>query len=277
MDYLGYWGLNSVPFENTRNTKFFYASHDHMEALQRLLYLVRSGSTGFAMLTGEIGCGKTITRTVLEKQLASSNYKVVGLENSNFPFNYLVAEAITVLTGDKIVKEKSNKYEIMELFRDIMREQIIRRDVHLVIILDEAQEIGPKTLVELKNLTNINAEDKNYLTFILVGQPELRMTIKTLPQLDQRIGLRFHLNPLSTKESGEYMEHRLRIAGHPTGKIFTQDAIDAIARDTNGVPREINRIGQLSLDLAFSLEGKEVSKAIVNTIIKDLHKQNGLQ
>lgn len=276
MDYLNYWGLTNPPFENTRNTKFYFASHNHMEALQRLLYLVRNGNTGFAMLTGEIGCGKTITQTVLSKQLNSSNYKVITLENSNLPFSFLVSQMIANITGEKLVKEKANKYEAMELFRDIMREQIIRRDLHLVIILDEAQEMNDKTLIELKNLTNINAEDRNYLTFVLVGQPELRSTIKALPQLDQRIGLRFHLNPLGNKEVGGYIEHRLKIAGHPTGKVFTPDAVSAVYKETGGVPREINRIGQLSLDLAFSLEEENVQKSVVETIIQDIHRQNGI-
>ncbi len=87
MDYIGYWKLKDKPFENTRNSKFFYSSENHAEALERLLYIIRNRNMNFGLLTGEIGSGKTITKTVLEHQLLKENFEVVSIENSCFPFH----------------------------------------------------------------------------------------------------------------------------------------------------------------------------------------------
>ena len=128
---------------------------------------------------------------------------------------------------------------------------------------------------ELKNLTNLASDEGNYLTIILVGQPELRDILNKIPQVDQRVSLRFHLNFLRREEIKEYIGHRLKMAGGASGKIFDQDAVDLIYHESKGVPRKINRICKLALDQGYSLDAPRIGKEIVTGIVNDLHRQKG--
>jgi general secretion pathway protein A len=231
---------------------------------------------GIGVLTGEIGCGKTITRTVIENVLDRNLYELVTLESSDLPFNHLLAEFINQIDYKGIEIARLSKFELLFHFKKCLKEKIINHGRHLVIFLDEAQQMEPMTLDELKNLSNISSEEENYLTIILVGQPELRDILKNMPQIDQRVSLRFHLNFLNAEEIRGYICHRLKSAGHVTGEVFTKEAIEFMYRDSKGIPREINRIAKLALDRAFSLQRRRIGKEIVAGIITDLHRQKGI-
>jgi general secretion pathway protein A len=277
MDYVEYWRLGEKPFENTRNSKFFFESPDHIEALERMLYLVRDRNLGLGLLTGEVGSGKTITRTVLENRLPPEEYEVVSLEYSNFTSSDILADILHRATGDSFAPEqRRDKFLMVERFRKLLADRVIRPGKHLVLIFDEAQEVPEASLVDLKNLTNMSSEEENYITEIFVGQPELRERIRRLPQLDQRISLRFHLNALYEESVRDYIRHRLIVAGHGDGEVFTEGCMPLIHEETRGIPREVNRLCSLALDRAFSLELRGVDEAVVRSIIKDLHRQKGL-
>jgi len=276
-DYLEYWSLHRKPFENNTDPDFFYESYDHIEALERLFYIIEEGNMNFGMLTGEIGCGKTITRSVLKERLSSIKYDVIDLENSNFPFKYILLECLQRMSlEDFDPGTKDNDfYFFLKEFKKLLDIKIVNRKKNLVIILDEAQQLTKESIIELKNLTNITFNNQSYITIILLGQPELRSVVKNLPQVDQRVSLRYHLNPLSEKDVAGYLTHRLKVAGHPDGDIFTKKAVQILCQVTGGIPREINRICQLSLDRSFSLRLESIDEDVVRSIVMDLQKQDG--
>lgn len=274
MNYLDYWKLKDKPFEGTRNTKFFFASESHAEALERLLYIIRDRNMNFGLLTGDIGSGKTITKTILEHQLLKENFEVVSIENACFPFHPTLIEIVSQLKNRKIDIKENDEYAAMNILKDLLVKIVIENDRHLVILLDEAHQLEKACLDKIKNLTNICSEDENYLTIILIGQPELKALIRSLPQLDQRVSLRYHLKYLPLKEVKDYINHRLRVAGCDNYAIFSNETIDLIYNATSGIPREINRVCRLALDSAFSDKKTQVSESIVISIIKDINIQS---
>jgi general secretion pathway protein A len=231
----------------------------------------------FGMLTGEIGCGKTITRSVFKKRLSPIRFDVIDMENSNLPFNFIMLECIQKMSADdfnpKLADE--NIYYLLKEFKKLLKIKIVQRQKNLVIILDEAQQLSKEAIVELKNLTNITYDDQSYITVILMGQPELGASVRNLPQIDQRISLRYHLNPLREKDVDGYLIHRLKVAGHPDGDVFVPEAVQLLCQVTGGIPREINRICKLAMDRAFSLRLSHIDSETINSIVMDLYKQDG--
>ena len=128
------------------------------------------------------------------------------------------------------------------------------------------------TLNELKLLTNWNGGGKNFLTIILLGQPELRNLVCKLPPINQRISLRFHLNALGMPEVGAYLQHRLRAAGHPTGDLFPLETAARLFQASNGIPRELNRLAKLGLELSWVKHLPQVTVPAVDAVIRDLSR-----
>lgn len=275
MDLLAHWGLTERPFEPTWDTRFFYQGREYDEALSRLDFLAGEQTMLLGLLTGEVGCGKTVTRAVFAEQLAEQpDFHVVTLENSAFSFNELLGLVLRELEPDAAGPVRT-RYSRYERFNAVM-ERLDEEGRHLVLLFDEAQEMSPATLNELKLLTNLNRAGHGRLTVILVGQPELRERVARLPAIDQRIGLRFHLNPLSGAESAEYLRHRLQVAGHPTGELFAPEAVESAFQNSQGVPRELNRIAKLALEFAWVNEYPKVTSAAINAVARDLNRQQRL-
>jgi general secretion pathway protein A len=237
---------------------------------------------GIGMLTGEIGSGKTMTRTVLERSISRHEYEVVGLDSHGLEFNDLLFDIIKNITFQHISFEisqfnlenrRDDLYYLLETFQKCLNHLYLVEKRHLVIIIDEAQQLNHHTLDQIKNLTNLGTENGKYLTVLFIGQPELRDTIMKLKQLDQRVSLRFHLNNLGLEDCLKYIQHRLRVAGCSREDLFTADSADALYRHTHGVPREINRVCKLALDYGSSIAAKEIDKDTVRMIIDDMLTQ----
>jgi general secretion pathway protein A len=146
----------------------------------------------------------------------------------------------------------------------------------LVLLFDEAQDLGPENLMHLKRLSNLNGEIDGRITILLIGQPELRDQVAQLPPLDQRISLRFHLPNLAHDEVGAYLKYRLQIAGHPHGDIFSAEAAQLLHRSSRGVPREINRLAKLSLEAASATGRADVGEDLVRSVVEDLRRHQTL-
>jgi general secretion pathway protein A len=144
----------------------------------------------------------------------------------------------------------------------------------LIITLDEAQQINESVIDELKNLTNISFEAENCLSLFFIGQPELRDKIKKLKPVNQRIFLRFHLNNLDYKNMVKYIRHRLRIAGLQNYSIFTDSAFELMFRETDGIPREINRLCKIALNYGYVQNLTEISDIDIQVIIDDIRKHS---
>lgn len=271
-EFLSYWQLSERPFEATWDTRFYFQSRDHDEALSRLGFLVGEQTMNIGMLTGEIGCGKTLTREVFSERLDRKKFHVVTQENSAFGFKDLIGAVVRVVDPTGAGETKFARCE--RLTRAVQK--IRAEGKHLVLIFDEAQEMSALTLGELKLLTNLNGGGQNFLTLILLGQPELRARVARLPAIDQRISLRFHLRPLNQDDVAFYLEHRLRAAGHPTGDLFPFEAAARIFQTSKGIPREVNRLAKLALELAWLREMPNVAEEAVETVMRDLGRHQVL-
>lgn len=283
MGYLEYWKLTEKPFEELCDTRFFFESDDHREALDRLLYLVKDRNMSMGLLTGEVGSGKTITKNVLIRSLPHHSFEVINFDYSNFSFNDLLFDIVQRITFKDarlaLIEEmedpsRNDKYQLMQLFKKKLDVLLYEEKRHLVLIFDEAQQIEEPALDELKNLTNNFSRTENFLTIFFVGQPELREKIRRLKQVDQRIFLRFHLNNLDYNDTSRYIQHRLRVAGCERGTIFTSSGYESIFRNTGGVPREINRLCKLALNYGFAQNLNEISLDDIQIIIDDLQEHS---
>jgi general secretion pathway protein A len=275
MDLLSYWNLVERPFETTWDVRFFFQSRDHDEALSRLGFLVGEQTMLIGMLTGEIGCGKTLTRAVFTDRLDQQRFRAVVQENSSFTFSEMLGSILQQLDPASSASSDTTKHARWERLREVV-EKLHYEGRHLVLIFDEAQEMAPETLNELKLLSNLNGAGVNYLTIVLVGQPELRGMVARQPAINQRISLRFHLNPLDLEETGNYLRHRLRIAGHPTGDLFPPESAERAFQVSRGVPRELSRIAKLALEFAWVKEYSAVEPDAVEAVVRDLQRHQNL-
>lgn len=271
--YLFSVNLRERPFEIVTDPRFYFASREHREAMARLRYLVDQESMYFGMLTGEIGCGKSITRKVFTSQVDWQRHFVVEFENSAFDFEELLRQLL-IKSGQarRDVDSVNTLSRLFELVALLMTELQRLQHRQLVLIFDEAQDLPTESLMALKRLSNLNGEVAGSLTTILIGQPELRDKVSALPPLDQRISLRFHLPNMAVDEVADFLRHRLLVAGHPSGDLFDAEASDFIARASRGTPREINRLAKLSLEAAVAGGVGRVSCAQVESVLDDLRR-----
>ncbi len=265
------------PFDNTRDTRFFFASAGHAEALSRLLFLAEDRNMGMGLLTGEIGSGKTMLRTVLHARLAPATHARVSIENSLLGFDDLLLEILSQIQGQRLrAADYPDRYSRLAAFKRLLTEQIAGQDRHLVILLDEAQQLDLHCLEAVKGLTNIASERQNFLTVILIGQPELRERLRRLPQVDQRVSLRFHLAAMTADETREYVRHRLQVAGYQGELPFDPAALDALFRASRGIPREVNRICKLALEHVLAAGLRHFTGPAIATVVDDLRRHGGL-
>ncbi len=274
MDMLRHWNLRERPFEATWDTRFFYAGPEHEEALSRLLYLVSETTMNIGLLTGEIGSGKTLTRAVFAGRIDPSRFHVVTVENSGFPLEELLGSILRRLDS-QVHLNGEGKLARCEMF-DRLARKVASCGRHLVLLLDEAQDMTPETIHELRWLTNCNGGGSSFLTLVLIGQPELRKMIVSDAAINQRVSLRFHLKPLRADDMENYLRHRLRTAGHATGKLFTPTAAAGLFAATQGIPREVNRLAKLALDQAWVNEAAKVDAPDISSVVADLQRHQAL-
>lgn len=263
--YEDYWKLKEKPFENTPDPHFMYFSHEHKEALSRLIYAAEEHK-GAAMLTGDYGCGKTVISRMLFEKLASENFDIALVVNPYLSPASLLRE-IAFQFGLE-VNIRSPKTKLLELLNEYFYKNL-NNNKSTIIIIDEAQAIRNKmTFEELRLLLNFQLNDRFLLTLMLLGQPELLDKINALPQFKQRLSIKFHLNPLDKIDTGKYIRHRLKVAGAKK-TIFQKDSIDRIWENSNGIPRVINNICDLSLLEGFNRNESEIGLEIVENVIKE--------
>ncbi|MEI8288833.1 MAG: AAA family ATPase [Verrucomicrobiota bacterium] len=270
MDLLRHWNLRERPFEATWDTRFFHAGPEHEEALSRLLYLVSETSMNLGLLTGEIGSGKTLTRAVFAGRIDTARFQVLTVENSGFQLEELLGSILRRL-DPQIPLNEEGKLARCEIFEQLVR-KVNAAGRHLVLLLDEAQDMKPETIHELRWLTNFNGGGASLLTLILIGQPELRNMIVGDAAINQRVSLRFHLKPLRADDMENYLRHRLHVAGHASGSLFTPAAALEIFNATHGIPREVNRLAKLALEQAWVGEAEKVEASAVTAVVRDLER-----
>ncbi|MGC3981358.1 MAG: AAA family ATPase [Steroidobacteraceae bacterium] len=259
--YTSFFGLSEKPFAITPNPRYLYMSERHAEALAHLMYGLNEAG-GFIQLTGEVGTGKTtVIRTLLEQLPQHADVAVI-LNPRLTPAEFLltICEELGIFLSDE------NAHSVKDLV-DVLNSRLLAthaRGRRVVVIVDEAQNLLPETLEQVRLLTNLETSTHKLLQIILIGQPELRELLarNDLRQLAQRITGRYHLAPLSREDTAAYIRHRLQVAG-ATRDIFTERALREVHRRSHGVPRVINIICDRALLGAYTQEQHEIGVTLV--------------
>jgi len=264
--YCHYFGLKERPFNVTSDPAFFFLSRRHKEALSHLLFGV-SQRKGVLVLTGEIGTGKTTLCRFFLNQI-TPNVKTAFILNPYFSQLQLL-EAIVQDFGIK--PKKSSRLAIGEELNRFLLDEA-QSGGNVVLIIDEAQNLKPNQLEQIRLLSNLETEKDKLLQVILAGQPELnqKLNLYNLRQLRQRIMVRFHIPPLEVDEVKSYIYHRLKVAGSDKGLEFTDEAILLISRFSSGIPRLINMICDRALLAGFVAETKSIEINIIRKCIEEL-------
>ena len=261
--YLDYWKINKYPFENVPDPEFMYYSPEHEEALVRLLYAVKR-MKGAALLTGDIGSGKTTLSRVFIQQLPEKEFDIGLITNPSLNALDFIKEVHYQLGLDSISNSKTDLLVILNnhLFDNV------NKGKSTLLIIDEAQLIFGETFEEIRLLLNFQMNDRFLMTFLLIGQPELRDMIREYKQLDQRIAIRYHLNPLPRAETANYIRFRLSKTGCDR-ELFTEKAYDAIYQYSGGIPRKINNVCDLALLIGFSMKAQEIDEPLILKVVRD--------
>jgi len=268
--YCEFFGLRTKPFELVPNPEFLYLSRTHTRALYYLDYGLRE-KAGFILLTGEIGSGKT---TLIRDFIRKLNSRMTISKVMNTKVNS--EELISMINDDFGLEVKGkNKVTLLKELYDFLISEFMRGS-HSLLIIDEAQNLTPELLEEVRLLSNLETDNAKLLQIILIGQPELKKTLSLpgLQQLTQRISIKCHLFPLTRVETEEYILHRLERAGNREAVCFAEESFDIIHHFSKGIPRLVNTICDFLLLSAFVEETREIDTEMVQEIVGDLAFEN---
>lgn len=260
--YEAYWGLNQMPFQNVPDPAFFCPLPAHQEIFEKLLYVVEYNK-GAALLTGEVGCGKSTLSRVFIFQLEEEKYDTGLVINPSLPADELLYEIAMQLGVSPPSAQRS------AIFRALNEHLLLntQRGKSTVLILDEAHTITDRHVFEdLRMILNFQLNDRYLLTVILLGQPDLREMIARQSPLDQRMAIRLNLGHLNAQETAFYINFRLKTAGR-IRRIFTHDAVTAIHQQSAGIPRSINNLCDLCLLEGMRMQAREVEGSLVKTVL----------
>lgn len=269
--YDDYFGLKETPFSIAPNPRFLFMSERHREALAHLVYGVNSDG-GFILLTGEVGTGKTtISRCLLDQIPEDSNVALILNPK-------LVADELLATICDELQIKYPEGNKSIKIFIDCINEHLLETNAQgrkTVVIIEEAQNLTPDVLEQLRLLTNLETNQRKLMQIIMLGQPELLDILgqPELRQLEQRVTARYHLVPLSQKETADYVEHRLGVAGvRERDPIFTPSALKRIYKYTQGVPRKVNLLCDRALLGAYVHNKKTVDSQTVAKASKEVFR-----
>src|SRR5262245_15553843 len=265
--YLNHFGFTEWPFSNTPDPRFVYLSPRHEEALAHLLYGVRERG-GFVQLTGEVGTGKTTTCRYLLSQLPEG-VDVALVLNPMLTPEELLATVCDELGAAYPPQARTRKAFVDALYRHLLAAH--GRGRRTVLIVDEAQNLSPEALEQLRLLTNLETATDKLLQIILIGQPELTVLLARtqVRQVAQRITARYHLLPFAERDTRAYIARRLQVAGQSLN-VFEPGAVLAIHRASRGVPRLINVICDRALLGAFAEGRRTVTMRVVRRAAREV-------
>jgi len=261
--YLQHFGLAEAPFSITPDPAFVYLSQRHRDALAHLLYGVgQGGSGGFVQLTGEVGTGKTTLCRCLLEQVPENTRIALILNPLMTPRELLAAicEELGIPADDVA---DSNKQLVDRLTEFLLAAHA--RGERVVVVIDEAQNLSPDALEQVRLLTNLETSKQKLLQMVLLGQPELRQLLQrqSLRQLAQRVTARYHLTPLGPDDTAHYVRHRLQVAG-AAHNPFNASALRALYHRSHGVPRLINIIADRALVAAYAGDRQNINGRLVH-------------
>lgn len=260
-----FYGLKEQPFGVTPDTRFLYLSASHREALASMLFAIEA-RRGFSALIAQPGMGKT---TLLFRLL--QEIKEIARSAFIFQPDCSPPEFMRALLDDLGIRcENDGMSSLQRVLNDALVSEM-RAGKRFVLVVDEAQDLDNATLERIRLLSNFETPTAKLLHIILVGQPQLaeRLERPELTQLRQRVSAINRLNPFSSSESIQYVQHRLKVAGREDGRLFGSAALRTIADCSEGIPRNINNVCFLSLSLGFAKQEKIISAETVQEAVED--------
>lgn len=263
--YCDFFGFSEKPFTITPNPQFIYLSEHHREAFAHLLYGIDSHA-GFIAMTGEVGTGKTTVLRTLLTQLDPEKYRSALIFTPCLSGEQLLA---SICREFGIAPEERNSFGYLDaLNRFLLDQHAAGRTV--VLVVDEAQNLSPEVLEQVRMISNLETERDKLVQIILAGQPELDDVLNRhdLRQLSQRITVRCRLAPMGMRDTAEYIRHRLKVSGYRAPGLFSPGAVKRIYRYSKGVPRLVNIACEQALVMAWTQELSSVSPAIAARVIE---------
>jgi len=262
--YEQFYSLREKPFALIPDPAFLFPAKRHRHALTMLEYAL-SQASGFALITGEVGCGKTtVVRHFLESTAEPLNVAFITNAYPGLgPLLPWIMDALGQESGD------SSPSELYRRFVTYVK-KVYAAGVRTMLVIDEAQNLSVESLEELRVLSNVNAGKDLQLQTVLIGQPELRQTLRqqNMRQFAQRIVIDHHLEALQPAETLGYVRHRLTVAGGKAD-LFTPEALNLVHQCTGGVPRLVNIVCDTALVLGFADQRPSIDAAIVEQVIQD--------
>ncbi len=264
--YIEFFKLKEQPFQLTPDSDFLYMSHAHTRAMAYMDYSTWN-SEGFVVITGGVGAGKTILLKKFLTELTSNVIVAKIFQTQLDEVEFLQA----VLVEFGLNPFRAKKVELMDMLNTFLIENYAAGK-QIVLLIDDAQNLSPRVLEEVRMLSCLETNKEKILHIILLGQPELNQVIESseLEQLLQRVRLRFHISSLTESETEQYIDHRMKVAGAKSKKIFSSDVYSAIHRFTGGVPRLINSLCDTALTCAYADDIEKVNVDTIKIAVEEL-------
>ena len=267
--YCEHFGFREKPFSMTPDPRFIFLSRNHREAFAHLLYGI-DNRAGFIALTGEVGAGKTTVLRTLLTQLDPERYCTSLIFNPS-PSPLELLRSINREYG--IPSEGNDPARLLESLNEFLLEQN-RSGKTVVLVIDEAQHLGPPVLEQVRLISNLETDTEKLVQIVLAGQPELGRILKRteLRQLDQRISVRYHLQPMDFGDTVGYIKHRLKVVNGKGKAQFTSEALRLIYRYSGGLPRLINIACDRALLAAYTKDTEQITAGITRAAVADVKK-----
>jgi general secretion pathway protein A len=276
--YETYYGFAEKPFSLTPDPKYLYRSESHANAFELLQYAIRRRE-GFAVITGDIGTGKTTLCRALLEEIDRTTFTALVLNPFLSEEDLLkrILQDFGVVSREHIKAGRLagvTKQDLIETLYDFLL-GLIPLKANAVLIIDEAQNLPLPVLEQIRILSNLETDKEKLLQIILVGQLNLRTLLRSpeLRQLDQRVSIRYQLEPLDRETVGSYVAHRLTIAGGSAAVTFAPKALDLLHALSGGIPRLINLICDRALLAAFSVRENRITPDMVAHAAESLDLQ----
>lgn len=268
--YGPYYGLRLKPFQLKPDPNFFFGSKGHKRAMAYLEYGLSQGE-GFIVITGEVGAGKTTLMRNLFRKLESEKILAAQIVNTHLDSDDTLR---MVAAAFGLPYENSGKASLLIGLEQFFR-QCDQQGKRALLLVDEAQNLSPRTVEELRMLSNFQTDEKPLLQTFLLGQPEFRKTLLSgdMQQLRQRVTATYHLGPMDSPETRAYIEHRLNTAGWCGDPSFDEDAFAAIYDYTGGIPRKINTLCDRLLLMGCLEKLHSFGSSEVNEVICDIQQE----
>ncbi|MBI4568666.1 MAG: AAA family ATPase [Planctomycetes bacterium] len=253
-----YWGIGENPFSERIDTRYLYLSDDRRTNLNRMRFFVRDGFSHVALLTGDVGLGKTLLLRKMRQEMDGTDLFAVYVAIGNTTYRKILNDSISALLATPYFSEEADDVLLHQFERAYT--EIGRR---IVLVIDEAQGMNRDLLSALVGLSNLGVDGISPPCIILGGTPTLLETVQSVPEVAGRVSVYGVLTPLDAREVALYVAHRMKVAGHLTGDIIGAEAGALLAEKSAGNPRRVNQVMRRALLLAFGAKESQITRNIV--------------